>query len=268
MPDPVHPSVARFLARLGQEAAWGQVQVRREGEHFELRHLRDRAAPTESLRLVPVDALRELASRTSDGAFRPLKSAPSLVSGWRCTLNSPALLGAALSHLYPGSLADAWALETGTARPQTWSAFTGLLLGRARSLARLSGPALVRATTAACAPEVCLKHRLWTAPDLPAEGPGNKSDLPCLEPCALFVAFARTCVTTLDAPTIPLHFAPDDLATLAAALRHALGQPPVGTREGEVSDPLNPRRILRVLSAHGDAWRQADTLQSISASDE
>ena len=272
MSSTLPPPVAHFLAGFSPEGerVWGQVRIRRGPDGYELRHVLDRVVADGALRVVSVAELRSLAACTASGAFRPLKSAPTLRSGWRCVARGDEELETALAHLYPGTLADARAWSAGLAAPTNWSEFAAMQVGRARGLARLEPAAFRPAVEAGCSASVCLKRRLWAGPGVEPEPEsgmdGNKSQLPCLEPCALFAAFARACLANADALTVPVQIAPEDLATIAAALRHALEHPPAGLREGSFSEPLNPRRLLRVLAVHEAAWHRAEALSSAPAS--
>ena len=44
---------------------------------------------------------------------------------------------------------------------------------------------------AGCHGKFCLKQRLWTVNGLPPDSSEEKSLIPCLEPCALLLEFAR-----------------------------------------------------------------------------
>lgn len=256
---PVSPPLAHFLAGLGTERVWGQVWIRRldGGAGFELRQADDRAADAAGLRSVAGTELRTLAEITVGGRFRPLKSAPTLVRGWRCAVESEAGLAAALQALQPGALADAWAWETGIAPADRWEDVVGRQAGRGRELASLSGEALAAVVVAGCHPAACLDRRCWTAPGVPAGPTDGKGAIPCLEPCGAFLAFAQACARTEQAATVPVHFAPDDLATLAAALRHVLNRPADGGREEDLGAPLDPRRVARLLERHRELWDRA-----------
>lgn len=231
--------------------------VRRQGDGFELRHASDRTVPGERLRSVGVAGLRGLARETGQGDFRPLRAAPNLASGWRCAARDGRQLAEALEHLYPGSLGDWWASVTGAARAADWREVLARQWGRRRAIQKLRGPVLAAVVNAGCAPGVCLKHRRWSAPEVPTEDAFAKSQIPCLEPCAVFLSFARACAAIEDSPSVPVALAPADLATLAEALRHALEHPRPGVRDGETDAPLHPRRLLRVLERHASIWAQA-----------
>ena len=93
-----NPALREFVTRLGDELVVAQVLVSRRGQAFDLRHVEDRAALAGELREVKPDALRTLAQFAANGAFRPLKSAPDLPSGWRAFATNAGELGIALEE--------------------------------------------------------------------------------------------------------------------------------------------------------------------------
>src|SRR5947207_16006054 len=95
-----------FVAEIRSELVLAQVLISRQERGFELRHADDRSVPADKLRLLPVPELRALAQFTATGAFRPLKSAPNLQTGWRAVASNADELGVALQHLYPNAVAD------------------------------------------------------------------------------------------------------------------------------------------------------------------
>ena len=105
MPVLPNPAVEKFAAQIRDELVLAQVLITRTERGYELRHLADRDAAPETLRLLALDELRLLAQSTAAGAFRPLKSAPNLRTGWRATADD-AELEIALDHLYPGAVTD------------------------------------------------------------------------------------------------------------------------------------------------------------------
>src|SRR5215470_19009304 len=98
---PGNPALVHFVAGLGQELLLAQVLIRRDERAYELRHVEDRAAS--GLRAISLRDVRALAQTTADGAFRPLKSAPSLARGWLLRVSDEAELESALNQLYPGA---------------------------------------------------------------------------------------------------------------------------------------------------------------------
>ena len=171
-----------------------QALVSRIGSGFELRHLSDRSVPANTLRTVPVTQLRELARMTESGVFRPLKSAPSLRTGWRAIAHSEEELGVALNHLYPGALADWYAARTPQAPVTNYREFTKRQSGMYRITQLLTDQQAAAVIQACCDAHHCLKRRLWTVAGLHSDASHSKSIIPCLEPCAILLESARSAV--------------------------------------------------------------------------
>ncbi len=256
VPDVPHPHLDHFLAAFQTERVWGQVLLRRRpgsgsDAGIELCHVGDQSVPFGQLRRIPVHDLRSVAESTGEGTYRPLKGAPNLPAGWGCVARNEGELAAAVHHLYPGSMADAWAWEVGAPGvAEDFAAVADRQLGRMKKLTGLRGEGLSAAVEAGCGVGACVRRRCWTATGIGREAPEGKSAIPCLEPCPFFLGFARACVEIEEESTVPVEFAPDDLATLAAALRHALEHPPRGSREGDVVSPLHRWRVSRVLARY------------------
>ncbi|MCK6501287.1 MAG: hypothetical protein L6Q38_17550 [Nitrospira sp.] len=257
-----HPPLDHFLATFAEERIWGQVVVRRAGSGFELCHGEDRRTPRESLRVVQVPDLRALAERDADGGFRPLKSAPTLVRGWICGPPSPEALKEALHHLYPGSMPDWWSALTGHATPANFADVALRQLGQGQVLRSLNAPALTAIIDAACAPSSCVRHRRWSAVGVAPEEPEGKSVIPCLEPCALWLSFAKACARIEESTKVALNLGPAEIATVAAALRLALNHVPKGIRAGDTHHPLHPLQITRLLDRHSAVWSHASEIDT------
>ncbi|MBL9127816.1 MAG: hypothetical protein JNL97_09220 [Verrucomicrobiales bacterium] len=253
-----NPPLDAFLASFPEEREWGQLWIRREDATsaateggFELRHGVDRAAAPDQLKVLEYRELRGLAQSTPDGRYRPWSGAPNLASGWRCRVRDGRELGEAIQRVYPGSLADAWAAGRPGFVAEDFGAVAARQPGRTKILATLSGAALGAVVEAGCGVGSCVKRRLWgCGGSTSGDDAARKSAIPCLEPCPFFVGFARTCAEIEQRVRVPVELAPDDLATLAAALRHALEHPPRGLREGDVADPLHPWRVSRLLGRY------------------
>lgn len=245
-----HPALAAFCAAIGSELVLAQVLVRRLSAGYELRHVGDRKADAPSLRWVSVHHLRELASHTAAGEFRPIKAAPNLRAGWLCRVSSDAELELALSQLYPGAIADWFAVaqaERGltTHAPVThYRDFTARQTGMYRITTMLTDAQAGQMIRACCDARFCLKRRLWTVDGLVPDAANAKSLIPCLEPCAVLLEFARKAVRIEqeeEKPTLTL--APSEVASLLAALDLAVARPPASQREADLSAADNPRRL-------------------------
>lgn len=237
-----NPALATFVTHWRDEVTLAQVLIRRAAAGYELRHVADREAAPDSLSLLKCSELRALAQTTAEGAFRPLKSAPNLRAGWRSLPATDAELEAALQQLYPGALADWFAAQSSPSPVTDYRAFTGRQTGMYRITAMLDDAQATFAIGACCDRRFCLKQRCWTVAGLEPDGVTEKSLIPCLEPCAVLLEFARKAMRLLQEDKVRVELAPDELATLRAALEAAAIHPVTG-READFGNPLNPRRL-------------------------
>lgn len=242
-----HPALRRFVASLGEELVFAQVLIRRQDGAYELRHANDRARPASELRLVPLAGLRELAQFAADGSFRPLKSAPNLRTGWRTLAVTETELGRALDHLYPGGVADWFAVQSGAPPLTHYREFTARQTGMYRVTALLDDEQAGRTTRSCCHRRFCLKQRLWTVPGLLPDAIAEKSAVPCLEPCALLLEFAAKVKRLEQEEELPLPVAPGELKTILAALENLLEHRAQPVREADFSETTNPRRLQLLL---------------------
>ncbi len=235
-----NPALEAFVKQLGDTLEFAQVLIRREGAGFELRHVTDRDCVPEALKLVTVSELRELAQYSASGAFRPLKSAPNLRRGWRVAASNSTELDAALGRLYPGGIADWFAVPRQDATPITnYREFTERQTGMYRITTMLTDAQAADAIRAGCHRRFCLKRRLWTVAGLKPDAAGEKSILPCLEPCPVLLEFARTAMRIEQEGTSA---PPADIEAAAATLEAALARPNPNLREADFSSEENPRR--------------------------
>ncbi len=239
-----NPALAAFCAFLAPELVLAQVLVRRLAVGFDLCHVSDRATAPESLRAVVVSELRALANHTTGGEFRPIKAAPNLRAGWRCVAANEAELESALSQLYPGVVADWFAAQQPAPPVSHYRDFTARQTGMYRITTMLTDAQAGQMIRACCDARFCLKRRLWTVDGLAPDAAASKSLLPCLEPCAILMEFARKAVRIEQEENKPtLTLGPSEVASLLASLETALAHPPAGQREADLSAADNPRRL-------------------------
>jgi 4Fe-4S iron-sulfur cluster binding domain/DR2241 stabilising domain len=186
-----NPALDAFVAQMGDEVVLAQVFIRRDGSGYELRHIQDRDFAAGSLRAVRPAEARLLAQFTSVGEFRPLKAAPTLQGGWRLLAATHAELGQALSGLYPGALADWHAARTSNPPVTDYRPYAERQSGMYRITAKLTDAQAAEVIMEGCEAGRCLKRRLWTVAGLEPDPAGNKSLIPCLEPCAVLLELAR-----------------------------------------------------------------------------
>lgn len=241
------PALSAFAALLHEDLVVAQVLIQTETRGFAVRHVADRAEPSEQLRLLTIAELRSVAQVTSTGAFRPLKSAPNLSRGWKCHASDLSLLGEALDSLYPGAIAD-WFAARGSAPPVThYREFTNRQSGMYRITRMLDSRSVSQVISACCDRSFCLKQRLWTVEGHPTDEASAKSLIPCLEPCPVFLELARTAWRLEQTKDLTIQLAPRDLETIRAALVAAREHPDANEREADFTSAANPRRIALLL---------------------
>jgi hypothetical protein len=244
---PINPAMTKFVAQLGEELLLAQVLIRRTAHGYELRHVDDRDRNAAELRLVAASELRRLAQYMASGAFRPLKSAPNLQTQWRAVVASPAEMELALDALYPGAVAD-WFAAQATPPPLTsFREFTERQTGMYRITAMLNDGAAAPVIRACCHRQFCLKRRLWTVAGLAQDEAKEKSLIPCLEPCAVLLEFARKVTRIEQGEKARVDLSQSEIVTLQAALRSAVTNSGAGEREADFSSSANPRRVQYLL---------------------
>jgi hypothetical protein len=242
-----NPALTAFLAGFDTEFIFGQVWIRHMDRGFELRHIADREGNAAALRLLGENDIRPLAQFTASGNFRPLKSAPNLQSGWRATPRDKEALGLALNQLYPGAVADWFAAQAPQPPVTSYREFTGRQTGMYRITTFLDDATAGAAIRACCHKDFCLKHRLWTVDGLPTDSPAAKSAIPCLEPCAILLEFARKVARIEQEERTQPPPGSDEIARRRAEAKEALRHPDATVAESDFDAPTNPRRLRFIL---------------------
>jgi hypothetical protein len=240
-----NPALDAFIDRVAPELLFGEVLVRRISEEFDLRNIWDRE--TTSLRMVSVAELRDIAQFTATKQFRPLKSAPTLQHGWRFVARNSSELDAALQCLYPGAVADWFAALQPDAPVTHYRDFTARQTGMYRVTTMLSDDQVALVARACCRKEFCLKLRLWTVEGLAADAAAEKSLIPCLEPCAVLLEFARMAARIEQQEKRGVSLAPAEIETCATALEQMVARPRADLREADFAAADNPRRAQLLL---------------------
>ncbi len=186
-----NPALKAFVAKIAPELVVAQVLILRRGTGYELRHVQDRDVAADLLKPLPLAEARAWAQFNAAGAFRPLKSAPDLRRGWRLNAANDAELETALTHLYPGAVADWFAAQAANPPVTNYREYTGRQSGMYRITTMLTDAQVAEVIGATCAKSHCLKRRLWTVPGTPPDEAAAKSIIPCLEPCAVLMESAR-----------------------------------------------------------------------------
>ncbi len=241
-----NPALEAFLEFIQSGGVLAQVLIHRNGNGFELRHAADKETPPETLNPIPPAGAREMAATTASGAFRPLRGAPNLRNGWRIQASNAEELESVLNQVYPGAIVD-WFCARQALPPVTgYREFTGRQTGMYRITAMPDDARAGQIIAACCDAKFCLKQRLWSVEGLPADAVDQKSLIPCLEPCAVFLEFARKMVRISQEESLEVKLAPSELESLTESLKAVLALP-IESREADVGTALNRRRLQALL---------------------
>jgi hypothetical protein len=255
--DAAETPVRERYDRLGTGIAteWGQLRVTAtlaEGgrRRYRLRHAADEGADAAELERYddPLDA-RELAKFADDGRYRPLKTAPTLATGWEYPDLGPAELVDAVEFFYPATVANWHRERTGELDVSHWQGTmarqTGMY-GVVETWDRGEGHEHAEwVAESCCRDSVCLKRREWGYDDgTELETPGGDGAFPCREPCSLVVSAART-FTKLDAEeprSYEFELTPSEKAQLEALVDAVADGEVSGVRDADFDEGANRYR--------------------------
>ncbi len=193
---------AEWLARGGQRL--GQVLIAPSNERWDLRHADDAGRADLALHSRWEDA-RTLANLDDAGAYRPLKTAPTLRRGWRLLLANVEEVRRAIEYLYPAMLGMRLAHDQGELIPTCLRDTLGRQTGMYRVTQKLTDAQAQEVIGRTCHDRACLKKVLWridsnvAMESLPMEKfaletSTDRWPLLCPEACNLVVAEARRVV--------------------------------------------------------------------------
>ena len=225
---------------------FGQVLIRPdlEGGYF-LRHVED--PETGLAESTDPRTAREIAKLNARGEYRPLKSAPNLRRGWALIVGDSHALVTAMNYLYPAGILHWQRHREGNLKKTSYRKNAARQSGIYKRVQRLSDTGVQNAAKACCGDAVCLKKTLWDVDDeTPLEMERGEGEIPCPEPCSVFVSFARRVrlferedKRDLDA----IGLSPTEKEDLAAVVEAAATGEIRMAREAEFEEPLNERRM-------------------------
>ncbi len=236
---------AAWIGESGDGRTFGQVRVEKNGSEYCLRHIDDGDGEDLDTSIDSTEA-REISRLTEGGEHRPLKSSPNLRRGWKLELSGAGELASAMNYLYPAGVVHwhlhrEWGLETTSFRENA-SRQSGMY----ERVRHLSDEAVQNAARACCGDDVCLKKTLWDVGEgTPLEAERGDGEIPCPEPCSVFVSFARRIRSFekeeiyADSNGLTPSEKGDLLSLVEAAASGAVSFP----REAEFEKPLNVRRM-------------------------
>jgi hypothetical protein len=195
-------------------------------------------------------AAREIAKLTGTGEYRPLKSSPNLRRGWELRVEGARGLATAMNYLYPAGVVHWYLYREGKLEITDYRENAARQSGIYKRVQRLSDEGVQNAARACCEDAVCLKKTLWNVDaGTPLDMDRGNGEIPCPEPCSVFVSFARR-VRLFERekkrePQDAAGLSPSEKEDLAALVNAAAD----GTegvkfaREAEFEEPLNERRL-------------------------
>jgi hypothetical protein len=224
---------------------FGQVVVRSVPPlGYSLRHADD--AREDGLRVSEDPrAAREIARLTEGGEYRPLKSSPNLRRGWELRVEDALSLVTAMNYLYPAGVVHWYLNREGRLHLTSFRENAARQSGIYKRVQRLTDQGVLDAALACCDGSVCLKQTLWDVDEhTPLNVDRGEGEIPCPEPCSIFVSFARRVrlferEKHLDATGLSRSETEDLVALVEAA---ATGEVKFA-REAEFEKPLNERRM-------------------------
>ena len=213
---------------------------------YSLRHSADAETEDLEVREDPRSA-REIAKLTEGGEYRPLKSSPNLRRGWEIRVADARGLATAMNYFYPAGVVHWYLYREGRLEITSFRENAARQSGIYKRIQRLSDEGVQDAARACCEDAVCLKKTLWDVDgSTPLDIDRGEGEIPCPEPCSIFVSFARRVrlferekKRDLDAMGI----SPSEKEDLAALVEAAANGEVRFAREAEFEKPLNERRM-------------------------
>jgi len=236
---------AAWVDEAAEGGTFGQVLVRSSlPAGYSLRHRDDADAANLELHQDP-RAAREIAKLTEDGEYRPLKSSPNLRRGWEIRVPVARGLAIAMNYLYPAGIVHWHLHREGKLEMTNFRENAARQSGIYKRVQRLSERGVQDAARACCGDAVCLKKTLWDVDErTPLEMERGEGEIPCPEPCSVFISFARRVrlferERDLDAAGLT----PSEREDLVALVEAAATGEVRFAREAEFEEPLNERRM-------------------------
>ena len=258
----------------GIDREWGELRLttslggeRTEGtRRYEIRHVDDeeRAVDALTAHSDPLDA-RDIGTLDDDGRYRPLRTAPSLTTGWRFVDLDATGVYEAVETFYPATVPNWHREREGTLDVDHWRATAERQTGIYDVIDELPREALEWLTEACCVDSQCLRRREWQYDaDDAIETPGGDGAFPCREPCSLVVAAARkwAILESEEPKTWEIELTTSEKNQLEAILEAVADGRTEEIREADVNDGANRYRARYLRAKRGDSdglgWRPAD----------
>ncbi|MFB6160853.1 MAG: DR2241 family protein [Haloferacaceae archaeon] len=235
----------------GTAREWGQLRVvarlGADGERrYDLRHVDDADADPADLEAFdePLD-LRRPTTFDDRERYRPLRTAPTLPTGWRLDGLDGRDLVEAVDVVYPATVANWHREREGGLDVTHWAETADRQTGIYDVIDELDPEAVEWIAEACCVDSQCLKRREWEYDDdRTVDVDAGDGTFPCREPCSLVVAAARrwTTLEREDERTYEFELTPSEKAQVEAIVDAVADGRVDRIREADVSDGANRYR--------------------------
>ncbi|QIO23512.1 DR2241 family protein [Haloarcula sp. JP-L23] len=239
----------------GRTAEWGELAVTVSltedgGRVYDLRHEADVGTVVDDLNTYEDPAAaRDITKHDDRGRYRPLKTAPSLRSGWAFPSLGPAALVEAVHTFYPATVQNWYREREGELDVTHWHETverqTGIY-GVVKTWDRGEGYEHVNWVAEACCDDSqCLKRREWQYDaDTDLDVDGGDGEFPCREPCSLVVSAARkwTKLEAEEPQTYEFELTPSEKAQVEAIVDAVADGRAADIREADTADGANRYR--------------------------
>jgi hypothetical protein len=240
----------------GHTRKWGELAITATvdpgngARSYGFRHVDDLGTDPDDLDTYrdPLD-VRELVKYDDRGRYRPLKTAPTLPTGWAFPDLSPTDLVRAVDFVYPATIPN-WHREREDELDishwtETINRQTGIY-GVVKTWDRGEGHDHVnRVAEACCDDSQCLKRREWEYNDeTDLKIDGGDGTFPCREPCSLVIAGARqwTKLEGEQPQTYEFELTPSEKEQIETIIEAVADGRTGEIREADFSDPANRHR--------------------------
>jgi len=247
--DEHRPPARHEALRDGVAREWGQLSVGVrliDGERrYSLRHVEDGDEPPDALDVLEPLDLRERVKHTDDDRYRPLKTAPTLPTGWVVDDLDGADAVRAIDFVYPATVPNWHREREGELDVSHYRETAERQSGIYDVIDELDVESVEYLTEACCVDSQCLKRREWDEDEeTDLDVPRGDGEFPCREPCSLFIAAARkmTILESEDTREYTVELTPSEKAQLDDMMNALADGRADEIREADVNDGANRYR--------------------------
>ena len=236
----------------GVDREWGQLSitttVSTDGtRHYEVRHVDDSDAEATALtaHTDPFEA-HDIGTLDAKGRYRPLRTAPSLDSGWIFDDLTANEVYEAVEAFYPATVVNWHREQRGELDIDHWRDEQDRQSGIYNLITVLPDEAVDWAAAACCDDSQCLKRREWQLSDEePLTAEGGDGVFPCREPCSMVVAAGREWakLERQDTRTYEFELTPSEKEQLEALIDTVADDEIDDIREADVDNGANRYRV-------------------------